>query len=183
MTCVSIETFHLCRFIVSLIVDLSTPLRGCMPQKGKQGLLKGSFKEYRDKNTSPRILGHGDVESDKDAKFVNIFLASFGLKPSLGKLSGHLGYLHSSLSLTSVFSSFVNKLLQAYMSYVFLFPFLQPISFISIHHNRYYHAHAAAKDPIHPSINLFRPSCPACDRKSPEKVTNSIHPQQTHSEN
>ena len=63
------------------------------------------------------------------------------------------------------FSSFVNKLLQAYMSYVFLFPFLQPISFISSYHNRYHQAHAAGKDPIHPSINLFRPSCLACHRK------------------
>ena len=96
MTCVSIETFHLWRFIVSLIVDPFTPLRGCMPQKGKQGLLRNT-------ETGTRLLGHRDVESDKDAKFVNIFLASFGLKPSLGKLSGHLGYLHSSLSLTSVF--------------------------------------------------------------------------------
>ena len=51
MTCVSIETFHLWRFIVSLIVDPFTPLRGRMPQKGKQGF---SFKEYRDRNTAPR---------------------------------------------------------------------------------------------------------------------------------
>ena len=63
------------------------------------------------------------------------------------------------------FSSFVNKLLQAYMRYILLFPFLQPMSFISFHHNRYYHAHAAGKDPIHPSINLFRPSYLACHRK------------------
>ena len=99
MTRVSFETFPigLSFFIFSLIVDPSTPLRGCKPQKGKQ--------DFFLKNTETRtlLLGHGDVESDKDAKFVNIFLASFGLKPSLGKLSGHLGYLHSSLSLTSVF--------------------------------------------------------------------------------
>ena len=32
------------------------------------------------------------------------------------------------------------------------------------------------RDPaaVYSSINLFRPSCPACDRKSPQKVTNVI---------
>ena len=97
MTRVSFETFPigLSFFIFSLIVDPSTPLRGCKPQKGKQ--------DFFLKNTEKRTLLLGSWRSDKDAKFVNIFVASFGLKPSLGKLSGHLGYLHSSLSLTSVF--------------------------------------------------------------------------------
>ena len=162
MTCVSIETFHLWRFIVSLIVDPFTPLRGCMPQKGKQGLLKGSFKEYRDKNTSP---GSWRCWVWQRREVCEYFSGKFWFE-TLSRKTFRTPWLSPFVSITDIcFFLLCEQVAASIHEIYFLFPFLQPMSFISIHHNRYYHAHAAGKDPIHPSINLFRPSCLAWDRK------------------
>ena len=78
----------------------------------------------------------------------------------------HWHLLFSSLQVAaSIHEIYIFYYLFPFFLFIYLFPFLQPMSFISFHHNRYYHAHAAGKDPIHPSINLFRPSCLAWDRK------------------
>ena len=119
MTCVSIETFHLWRFIVSLIVDPFTPLRGCMPQKGKQGF---SFKEHCSwvmemlSLTKTRslwiffwqvLVWNPLSENFQDTSAISIRLYHWHL----------------------FFSSFVNKLLQAYMRYIFLKPFFTTYNF------------------------------------------------------
>ena len=163
MTCVSIETFHLWRFIVSLIVDPFTPLRGCMPQKGKQGLLKGSFKEYRDKNTSP---GSWRCWVWQRREVCEYFCGKFWFE-TLSWKTFRTPRLSPFVSITDIcfFPPLWTSCCKHTWVMFFLFPFLQPISFISSYHNRYHQAHAAGKDPIHPSINLFRPSCLACHRK------------------
>ena len=162
MTCVSIETFHLRRFIVSLIVDPFTPLRGCMPQKGKQGLLKGSFKEYRDKNTSP---GSWRCWVWQRREVCEYFSGKFWFE-TLSRKTFRTPWLSPFVSITDI--CFFPPLWTSCCKHtwdIFFISFFTTYEFYSFHHNRYHHAHAAGKDPIHPSINLFRPSYLAWDRK------------------